>query len=131
MDELAIQREGYAQAIQSKEFLQALKLGPNGRIAVTYFEWAASSDQKIIIPWRLVDGPETADAVAAEIMKKVLESAVANAEHNEGADVDDLKVSTVFVNEGRSLKRIMPRAKGRADRIVKRSCHITVKVADK
>ena len=69
MDELAIQREGYAQAIQSKEFLQALKLGPNGRIAVTYFEWAASSDQKIIIPWRLVDGPETADAVAAEIMK--------------------------------------------------------------
>ena len=68
---------------------------------------------------------------AAEIMKKVLESAVANAEHNEGADVDDLKVSTVFVNEGRSLKRIMPRAKGRADRIVKRSCHIPVKVADK
>jgi large subunit ribosomal protein L22 len=68
---------------------------------------------------------------AAEIMKKVLESAVANAEHNEGADVDDLKVSTVFVNEGRSLKRIMPRAKGRVDRIVKRSCHITVKVADK
>ena len=69
MDELAIQREGYAQAIQSKEFLQALKAGPNGRIAVTYFEWAASTDQKIIIPWRLVDGPETADAVAAEIMK--------------------------------------------------------------
>jgi len=68
---------------------------------------------------------------AAEIMKKVLESAIANAEHNEGADVDDLKVATVFVNEGRSLKRIMPRAKGRADRIVKRSCHITVKVADK
>ena len=68
---------------------------------------------------------------SAEIIKKVLESAVANAEHNEGADVDDLKVSTVFVNEGRSLKRIMPRAKGRADRIVKRSCHITVKVADK
>ena len=69
MDELAIQREGYAQAIQSKEFLQALKMGPNGRIAVTYFEWAASTDQKIIIPWRLIDGPETADAVAAEIMK--------------------------------------------------------------
>ena len=68
---------------------------------------------------------------SARILKKVLESAVANAEHNEGADVDDLKVSTVFVNEGRSLKRIMPRAKGRADRIVKRSCHITVKVADK
>jgi hypothetical protein len=69
MDELAIQREGYAQAIVSKEFLQALKAGPNGRIAVTYFEWAASNDQKIIIPWRLVDGPESADAVSAEIMK--------------------------------------------------------------
>jgi hypothetical protein len=69
LDELAIQREGYAQAIVSPEFLQALKNGPNGRIAVTYFEWAASGDQKIIIPWRLVDGPESADAVAAEIMK--------------------------------------------------------------
>jgi hypothetical protein len=68
MDELAIQREGYAQAIVSKEFLQALKSLPNGKISVTYFEWAASSDQKIIIPWRLIDGPETADAVANEIM---------------------------------------------------------------
>src|ERR1700687_5375671 len=69
MDELAIQREGYAQAIISKEFLQALKAGPTGKIAITYFEWAASSDQKIIIPWRVIDGPETADAVASEIMK--------------------------------------------------------------
>ena len=69
MDELAIQREGYAQAIVSKEFLQALKSLPNGKISVTYFEWAASSDQKIIIPWRLIDGPETADAVAEEILK--------------------------------------------------------------
>ncbi len=69
MDELAIQREGYAQAIVSKDFLQALKTGPNGKVAVTYFEWAASSDQKIIIPWRVIDGPESADAVSAEIMK--------------------------------------------------------------
>src|SRR5947209_3169200 len=69
MDELAVQREGYAQAIVSKEFLQALKSLPNGKIAVTYFEWAASNDQKIIIPWRVIDGPETADAVADEIMK--------------------------------------------------------------
>ncbi len=69
MDELAIQREGYAQAIISKEFLQALKTGPTGKIAITYFEWAASNDQKIIIPWRVIDGPETADAVANEIMK--------------------------------------------------------------
>ena len=66
----------------------------------------------------------------AGIVKKVLESAIANAEHNNGADVDELKVSTIFVDEGISLKRIMPRAKGRADRITKRTCHITVKVAE-
>ena len=69
LDELAVQREGYAQAIVSKEFLQALRTGPSSRISVTYFEWSASSDQKIIIPWRLIDGPETADAVATEIMQ--------------------------------------------------------------
>jgi hypothetical protein len=68
LDELAVQREGYAQAIVSKEFLQAMKAGPNGKVAITYFEWSASSDQKIIIPWRMIDGPETADAVANEIM---------------------------------------------------------------
>ena len=67
----------------------------------------------------------------AEIIKKVLESAIDNAEHNEGADVDSLKVSIIFVDEGTSLKRVSPRAKGRADRITKRTCHITVKVADK
>ncbi len=66
----------------------------------------------------------------AAIVKKVLESAIANAEHNEGADVDELKVSTIFVDEGLTMKRIRPRAKGRADRILKRTCHITVKVAD-
>jgi hypothetical protein len=69
MDELAVQREGYAQALVSKDFLQALKAGPTGKIAITYFEWAASSDQKVIIPWRVIDGPETADAVANEILK--------------------------------------------------------------
>jgi large subunit ribosomal protein L22 len=67
----------------------------------------------------------------ADIIKKVLESAIANAEHNDGADIDELKVSTVFVDEGMTMKRIKPRAKGRADRILKRSCHITVKVAEK
>lgn len=67
----------------------------------------------------------------APIIKKVLNSAIANAEHNQGLDIDELKVSTIYVDEGQSLKRIRPRAKGRADRITKRSCHITVKVADK
>jgi len=69
LDELAVQREGYAQAIVSKEFLQALRSLPNGKVAITYFEWAASNDQKIIIPWRLIDGPESADAVAEEIAR--------------------------------------------------------------
>ncbi len=67
---------------------------------------------------------------AAAIIKKVLESAIANAEHNEGADVDELRVSTIYVDEGMTMKRIKPRAKGRADRIFKRTCHVTVKVAD-
>ena len=66
----------------------------------------------------------------ADIVKKVLESAIANAEHNNGADVDELTVSTAFVDEGMTMKRLRPRAKGRADRILKRSCHITIKVAD-
>jgi large subunit ribosomal protein L22 len=66
----------------------------------------------------------------ADIIRKVLESAIANAEHNDGADIDELKVSTVFVDEGMTMKRIRPRAKGRANRILKRSCHITVKVAE-
>ena len=68
IDELALQREGYAQALQSSEFLQALKSGPTGRIAITYFEWAASSDQKVVVPWQVIDGPESADAVAAVIL---------------------------------------------------------------
>lgn len=68
---------------------------------------------------------------AAVSVKKVLQSAVANAEHNNGADVDELYVSSIFVGQGSMLKRIKPRAKGRADRIVKRSCHITVKVSTK
>jgi hypothetical protein len=69
LDELAVKQEGYAKAIVSKEFLQALRAGPNAKISLTYFEWCASSDQKIIIPWRVIDGPETADAVANEVMQ--------------------------------------------------------------
>ncbi|MCB1683501.1 MAG: 50S ribosomal protein L22 [Pseudomonadales bacterium] len=66
----------------------------------------------------------------AVLVRKVVESAIANAENNEGADVDELKISAIFVNEGMSMKRIRPRAKGRADRIVKRTSHITVTVSD-
>jgi Protein of unknown function (DUF1194) len=66
-DEQALQREGYARAFTSKEFMQALHEGAQGRIAVTYIEWAGQFDQRIIMPWRLIEGPESADAVAAEI----------------------------------------------------------------
>ena len=68
-DEQALQREGYIQALTSAEFLRALLEGANGKIAVTYFEWAGVNDQKIVMPWRLIDGPEAADAVAAEIAR--------------------------------------------------------------
>jgi hypothetical protein len=68
-DEQALQREGYIQALTSAEFLRALREGANGKIAVTYFEWAGVNDQKIVMPWRLIDGPEAADAVAAEIAR--------------------------------------------------------------
>jgi large subunit ribosomal protein L22 len=67
---------------------------------------------------------------AAGIISKVLESATSNAEHNEGADIDELRVATIYVDEGRTMKRFRARAKGRANRILKRSAHITVTVAD-
>lgn len=70
------------------------------------------------------------DKKAAHLMRKLLLSAIANAEHNDGADVDELSVSTVFVDEGPSQKRVRPRAKGRANRILKRTCHITLKVSE-
>jgi Protein of unknown function (DUF1194) len=66
-DEQRLQREGYRLALTSKEFLSALREGANGRIAVTYIEWASEYDQKIVMPWRLIDGPEAADAVSAEL----------------------------------------------------------------
>jgi len=67
---------------------------------------------------------------AAFTIKKVLESAIANAEHNEGADIDELKVQTIYVDQGPSLKRFTARAKGRGNRITKPTCHITVTVGD-
>ena len=66
----------------------------------------------------------------ADIIKKVLESAIANAENNDGADIDELKVSAIQVNQGPTMKRLRPRARGRADRIIKRTSHLTVTVAE-
>ena len=67
---------------------------------------------------------------AAELMKKVLESAIANAEHNEGADIDELRVHIVLVDEGPTLKRNRARARGRGNRILKRTSHISLTVSD-
>jgi hypothetical protein len=68
-EEQALQREGYIAGITSREFMQALRQGMNGKVAVTYFEWAGPFDQKIVVPWRLIDGPEGADAFANEIAR--------------------------------------------------------------
>lgn len=70
------------------------------------------------------------DKKAGVMFKKLVDSAIANAEHNEGADIDELKVSAVQVNEGPTMKRLRARAKGRANRILKRTSHITVTVSD-
>ncbi|MDZ7669614.1 MAG: 50S ribosomal protein L22 [Gammaproteobacteria bacterium] len=97
------------------------------------------SPQKARLVVDLVRGKPVGDALeilgfstqkAAGLVRKVVESAIANAENNEGADIDELKISQIFVNEGLTMKRIKPRAKGRADRILKRTSHITVTVTD-
>ena len=97
------------------------------------------SAQKVRLVADQIRGKLVADALdlvsfsnkkASVLMRKALESVVANAENNEGADIDELKGSEVYVNEGMTMKRIRPRAKGRADRIFKRSSHITVTVSD-
>jgi large subunit ribosomal protein L22 len=67
---------------------------------------------------------------SAQILKKVLESAIANAEHNDGADIDELTVNVIEIGEGATMKRMSPRAKGRANRISKRTCHITIHVTE-
>jgi hypothetical protein len=68
-EEQALQREGYIAGITSRDFMQALRSGQHGKVAVTYFEWAGPYDQKIVVPWRLIDGPEAADAFANEIAR--------------------------------------------------------------
>jgi large subunit ribosomal protein L22 len=97
------------------------------------------SPQKARLVADLVRGKKVDDAIntlkfsnqrAANVIRKVLESAIANAENNFGADVDELKVREIFIDKGPVMKRIMPRAKGRADRITKPTSHITIRVSD-
>ena len=108
--------------------------------AVAKLKYARLSAQKGRIVADLIRGMPVERALqtlqfdslkASKIIKKVLESAVANAEHNEGADIDELKVKTICVDEGPTFKRMHARAKGRGARILKRTSHITVTVADK
>ena len=66
-DELKLQRDGYVEALTSREFLNALKQGMHGKVAVTMVEWAGANEQRIVVPWRLIDGPASAQAVAAEL----------------------------------------------------------------
>jgi hypothetical protein len=68
-EEQELQREGYITGITSREFMSALRGGMHGKVAVTYFEWAGLYDQKIVVPWRLIDGPETADAFVNEVAR--------------------------------------------------------------
>ena len=68
-EEQELQREGYIHALTSSEFLRALKDGINGKVAITYFEWANINERRVIVPWRLIDGPEAADAFVAEIAR--------------------------------------------------------------
>jgi hypothetical protein len=69
MDELALQREGYAQAVASPEFLNALKQGTHGKVAMTLVEWAGVADQRVVVPWRLVDGAASAQALSEEMAR--------------------------------------------------------------
>ena len=100
---------------------------------------ARISAQKARLVADLIRGKDVAQALniltfspkkGAELVKKVLESAIANAEHNNGADIDELKVVTIFVDKGPSLKRFQARAKGRGNRIEKQTCHINVTVGN-
>lgn len=79
---------------------------------------------------RAIEVLEFSNKKAAGLIRKTLESAIANAEHNEGADVDELRVATILVDGGPTLKRLHARAKGRGARILKRTSHITVTVSD-
>ena len=108
--------------------------------ATAHLRYVRISPRKVTIVCDLIRGKSVSAAAAilrqtpkagAEIMEKVLASAVANAENNLGLNTDDLVVSSVFVGAGPILKRIMPRAQGRAFRIYKRSSHITLTVAEK
>jgi large subunit ribosomal protein L22 len=108
------------------------------RVAAT-LRYARVSPQKCRLVADVIRGKSVDEAIrtltfspkkSARIVKKVLESAIANAEHNHGADIDELRISTIEVNEAPTLRRYRARAKGRGTRIIKRNSHITINVGD-
>ncbi len=107
---------------------------------IAKYRQARSSAQKTRIVANMIKGKKVSKALeiltfskkkSAFLIKKLLESAISNAEHNDGSDIDDLKVKNIFVDTGPNMKRIMIRAKGRSDRICKRTSNITIIVSDK
>ncbi|ADV33598.1 50S ribosomal protein L22 [Candidatus Blochmanniella vafra str. BVAF] len=103
------------------------------------YRYIRSSAQKVRLVVNMIRGKYVSRALdilnytnkkSAYVVKKTLESAIANAEHNDGMNIDNLKIIKIFVDNGPSIKRIMPRAKGRSDRILKRTSHLTVVVSE-
>lgn len=106
----------------------------------SHHRYARSSAQKIRLVANLIRGNDVSKALeilnfskkkSANLIKKVLQSAIANAEHNDGMNIKNLKIKKIYVNVGPSMKRVMPRAKGRSDRILKRTSHITIALSEK
>ena len=109
--------------MQTSAVLRGVRLSPQkGRLVADQIRGLAVDKALNILKFSPKKG--------ARIIQKVVESAIANAENNEGADVDELKINEIFVDAGMTMKRIKPRAKGRADRILQRKRHITVTVTD-
>ncbi|MXP51276.1 50S ribosomal protein L22 [Pantoea sp. SoEX] len=108
--------------------------------SIARYRRAHSSAQKVRLVVDLIRGKKVSEALnilvysnkkASLLVKKVLESAIANAEHNDGSDIDELKIKKISVDEGPTMKRMRLRAKGRSDRIMKRTSHITIVVSNR
>lgn len=106
---------------------------------IAKYRYIRSSAQKMRLVTRLIRGKNVLKALdilqyinrkSAILVKKTLESAIANAKNNEGLNIDNLKVIKIFVDNGPSIKRLMFRAKGRSDRIIKRTSHLTIVISD-
>lgn len=106
---------------------------------IAKYRYIRSSAQKLRLVINTIRGKKVSQALdilkyinkkSAFLVKKTLESAISNAKHNDGLDINNLKIIKIFVDTGPSMKRMMPRAKGRSDRIIKRTSHLTVVVSD-